>query len=99
MLCPKLRSSLDAPCLSQASSACCAGCQDDKAVVTWLVHVHKVSVIPGSGCGCPGYVRVAFGKPEPEAFREAAARLNAGLRQLCSEGFDVVKQWQQRREQ
>ena len=26
-------------------------CSDDKAVCKWLVHRHKVSVIPGSGCG------------------------------------------------
>ena len=77
------------------ASKCCAGCQDDKAVVTWMVHTHKVSVIPGSGCGCPGYIRIAFGKPEPGAFQEAAARLNAALKQLCSEGFAVVKEWQQ----
>lgn len=72
-----------------------AGCQDDKAVVTWMVHTHKVSVIPGSGCGCPGHIRIAFGKPEPAAFQEAAGRLNAALKQLCSEGFAVVKEWQQ----
>lgn len=64
-------------------------------MVTWMVHTHKVSVIPGSGCGCPGYIRIAFGKPEPGAFQEAAARLNAALKQLCSEGFAVVKEWQQ----
>lgn len=26
-----------------------AGCMDDKAVVTWMVHTHKVSVIPLTG--------------------------------------------------
>jgi aspartate/methionine/tyrosine aminotransferase len=63
-----------------------------------MVHNHKVSVIPGSGCGCPGYVRIAFGKPEPEAFKEAAARLNAALKDLVSEGFDVVRRWQSRKQ-
>ncbi len=62
-----------------------------------MVHTHKVSVIPGSGCGCPGHVRVAFGKPEPQSFKEAAARLNAALTQLAVEGFDVVKRWQSRK--
>lgn len=86
-------------CMPNLMGPCHAGCLDDKAVVTWMVHEHKVSVIPGSGCGCPGYVRVAFGKPEPVAFKEAAARLNAALRQLCSEGFGVVKQWQKSKNQ
>ena len=64
------------------------------AVNRWLVNVHKVAVIPGSGCGYPGHIRVAFGKPEPEKFGEAAARLKAGIRQLIDEGFDAsVGQW------
>ena len=54
----------------------------------------KVSVIPGSGCGCPGHIRVAFGKPEPGEFREAAARLRRALQQLVDEGFQVIKSFQ-----
>ena len=64
-----------------------------------MVHTHKVSVIPGSGCGCPGHIRVAFGKPEPAAFGEAAARLKAALTELSEQGFEVVKRWQVQREQ
>ncbi len=64
------------------------------AVVEWMVHTHKVSVIPGSGCGVPGYIRVAFGKPAPAAFRDAAARLHAAMQELTDKGFSVVWQWQ-----
>ena len=30
------------------------GCEDDEAVVEWLVKRHGVCVIPGSSCGMPG---------------------------------------------
>ena len=69
---------------------CVTGCEDDKAVNRWLVHVHKVAVIPGSGCGFPGHIRVAFGKPEPALFGEAAKRLGQGISQLAAEGFEAT---------
>ena len=71
-----------------------AGCDNDKAVVEWMVHSHKVSVIPGTGCGVPGHIRVAFGKPAPAEFREAAERLHAAMQELSEKGFSVVKDWQ-----
>ena len=71
-----------------------AGCTDDKAVVEWMVHTHKVSVIPGTGCGVPGHIRVAFGKPTPAEFREAAERLHTAMQELSDKGFSVVKDWQ-----
>lgn len=74
-----------------------AGCTDDKAVVEWMVHTHKVSVIPGTGCGVPGHIRVAFGKPAPADFREAADRLHAAMQELSEKGFSVVKSWQQQK--
>lgn len=73
-----------------------AGCEDDRAVVAWLVHAHKVAVIPGSACGTPGHIRVAFGQPAPAQFREAAARLGSALRQLCAEGFAAVQAYRDR---
>ena len=77
--------------------AMAAGCRDDKAVVEWMVHTHKVSVIPGSGCGVPGHIRVAFGKPAPGEFKDAAGRLHAAMQELAEKGFDVVKLWQQQK--
>ena len=74
-----------------------AGCTDDKAVVEWMVHTHKVSVIPGTGCGVPGHIRVAFGKPAPAEFSEAAGRLHAAMQELSQKGFSVVMQWQQQK--
>ena len=58
------------------------------------MNVHKVAVIPGSGCGFPGHIRVAFGQPEPTKFKDAAARLGKGIRQLVGEGYDAtVGKW------
>ena len=33
---------------------------DDMRTVEWLAHTHHVAVIPGSACGLPGHVRVAY---------------------------------------
>lgn len=66
------------------------GCEDDVAVVEWLVKKHKVCLIPGSSCGCPGHVRVAFANLQPEACAEAASRLRRGLEELVSGGMGVV---------
>jgi katanin p60 ATPase-containing subunit A1 len=57
---------------------------DDAAVARWLVAKHGVAVVPGSACGCPGHLRVAFGKPAPgPAFQAAADRLRAGCEELA----------------
>ncbi|CAL8463420.1 g2954 [Coccomyxa elongata] len=68
------------------------GCEDDEAVVEWLVREHAVCLIPGSSCGAPGYIRVAFANLEQDVCREAAARLRRGLEQLCSQGMSAVLQ-------
>jgi aspartate/methionine/tyrosine aminotransferase len=60
------------------------GCEDDGAVVEWLVRRHKVCLIPGSSCGCPGHVRVAFANLVPSICAEAAVRLKKGLEELVS---------------
>ena len=65
-------------------------------MVAWLVHVHKVAVIPGSACGVAGHIRVAFGQPAPVLFRQAASRLGSALRQLRAEGFAAVEAWRDR---
>lgn len=62
-----------------AAAALAAG---DEAVVEWLINVHGVCIIPGSACGAPGYVRVAFANLTPEQCRVAAGRLKVGLQQL-----------------
>lgn len=54
----------------------------DEAVVEWLIQEHGVCIIPGSACGAPGYVRVAFANLKPEQCKVAAGRLKAGLQQL-----------------
>eukprot|EP00878_Enallax_costatus_P016901 GHUV01017742.1.p1 GENE.GHUV01017742.1~~GHUV01017742.1.p1 ORF type:complete len:450 (+),score=122.28 GHUV01017742.1:1027-2376(+) len=59
-----------------------AGLSGDEAVVEWLIKEHGVCIIPGSACGAPGYVRVAFANLQPEQCEVAAARLKAGLKQL-----------------
>jgi aspartate aminotransferase len=33
---------------------------DDVQLCDWLVEVHKVAVVPGSGFGAPGYVRLSY---------------------------------------
>ena len=53
-------------------------CEDDEAVVEWLVRKHKVCVIPGSACGCPGHIRVAFANLEVDACLEALKKAAEG---------------------
>jgi len=53
--------------------------------VAWLVEKHGICLIPGSSCGAPGYVRVAFGNLQPDVCNLAAARLKTGLEQLVEE--------------
>ncbi len=52
---------------------------DDEAVVAYLVKEHGVCIIPGSACGAPGYIRVAFANLQPDVCRVACDRLRAGL--------------------
>lgn len=59
--------------------------------MAWLVKKHRVCVIPGSSCGQPGSVRVAFANLQPEVCVEAAARLKAGLQELVVEGLPAVR--------
>ena len=70
-----------------------AGCDDDHAVIEWLVRKHGVCVIPGTACGTPGHIRVAYANLPPEATAEAARRLRAGLEELVAGGFGVVQAW------
>jgi len=57
---------------------------DDEAVVEWLVKEHGVCIIPGSSCGMPGHVRVAFANLSEENCRVAADRLRKGLSELVA---------------
>lgn len=70
----------------------CAGCEDDVAVVEWLVKQHRVCVIFGSSCGAPGYIRAAFANMELADCQEAAARLKRGLQQLVMQGPAALTQ-------
>lgn len=40
------------------------------AVVEWLAKKHGVCVIPGSACGAPGHIRVAYANLEVAAIAE-----------------------------
>lgn len=60
---------------------------DDKGVVKWLVEKHGVAVIPGSSCGTPGFLRVAFGNVDEEKCRLATDRLKTGLQELVTKGM------------
>ena len=68
-----------------------AGCEDDEAVVEWLVREHGVCVIPGSACGAAGYIRAAYANLQPEACTEAGRRLKRGLQQLATEGMSALE--------
>ena len=52
---------------------------------------HKVCVVPGSACGCPGYIRVAFANLEGDKCKQAAAQLKKGLQQLVKEGSKALQ--------
>lgn len=56
----------------------------DEEVVEWLVKSAGVCVIPGSACGCPGYIRVAFANLQEEHCRAACGRLRSGLERLVA---------------
>lgn len=70
-----------------------AGCEDDAAVVEWLVRRHGVCLIPGSSCGSPGHVRVATANLDQDMCAQAAARLKAGLAELAAGGMGPVKEF------
>ena len=72
------------------------GCEDDEAVVEWLVRKHRVCVIPGTACGCTGHVRVATANLEAAVCEEAASRLEAGLRELVDDGMPAVRRYLER---
>lgn len=60
---------------------------DDFEVIRWLARRHRLILIPGSACGCPGHLRVSFGGlPEPET-AVAAERLRRGLEELLRDGM------------
>ncbi|KAK3280759.1 hypothetical protein CYMTET_11417 [Cymbomonas tetramitiformis] len=63
------------------------GCEDDKKVVEWLAKKHSICLIPGSSCGLPGHVRVAFANMPREQCAVAAQRLKAGLSDLVAGGM------------
>ena len=52
--------------------------------------------IPGSttdaGCGFPGHMRIAFGRPDAaEKFQAAADALNGALKELAEKGASVLQ--------
>jgi aspartate/methionine/tyrosine aminotransferase len=56
---------------------------DDQQVVERLVKEFRVCIIPGSSCGAPGYIRVAFANLTEEQCKMACERLHKGLQALC----------------
>ena len=58
---------------------------DDQRVVERLVKEFKVCIIPGSSCGSPGYIRVAFANVTEEECEEACKRLERGLECMLKE--------------
>lgn len=61
---------------------------DDVKVVHWLAKRHGVVLIPGSSCGCPGFVRISFGGLIEKDTITAAKRLRKGLEELLDSGMD-----------
>ena len=58
---------------------------DDNVVVERLIKEHQVTIIPGSACGAPGYIRVAYANCTLEDCKEACRRLKHGLEALIRE--------------
>lgn len=50
----------------------------------------QVCIIPGSSCGAPGFIRVAFANLDEATCAEACRRLHAGLTELTSQGAGVL---------
>ena len=63
-----------------------SGCEDDVAVCRYLVDQFGVCVVPGSACGVPGHIRVAYANLDPDTCSTAAARLRKGLEALMGGG-------------
>jgi aromatic aminotransferase len=57
---------------------------DDEEVVRRLVTEYRVTTIPGSACGMPGYIRVAYANVTADACREACNRLRQGLADMIA---------------
>jgi aspartate/methionine/tyrosine aminotransferase len=70
------------------------GCEDDGRVLAWLVGAHGVCIIPGTACGAPGHIRVAFANLPTERFALAAAALKKALTILAAEGMAAVARWE-----
>jgi aspartate aminotransferase len=54
---------------------------DDVQLCDWLVEVGKVAVVPGSGFGAPGHVRLSYATSMPN-IKEGCARLRSALGSL-----------------
>eukprot|EP00043_Microstomoeca_roanoka_P017350 m.180886 g.180886 ORF g.180886 m.180886 type:complete len:387 (+) comp16620_c2_seq2:60-1220(+) len=63
--------------------------EEDELIAEWLAHQHHVAVIPGSACGFPGHVRVAYANLSAEQCHEAVQRLKSGLQELRTVGKDA----------
>ena len=63
---------------------------DDLAVCRYLIDAHGVCVIPGSACGMPGHIRVAYANLPPEKCSTAAARLRTGLTAIIQGGQERI---------
>ena len=57
----------------------------DEVVVERLIKEHRVTLIGGSSCGMPGYIRVAYANVTVEDCEEACGRLKSGLKALLAE--------------
>lgn len=82
------------------------GCEDDEAVVEWLIKKHGVCVIPGSSCGALGpfiiqneekllflgHIRISFANQRFEQCKEACSRLKKGLTDLVAQGGALLTQ-------
>ena len=66
------------------------GCERDDLITEWLVKKHKICVIPGTACGTPGHIRVAFANLDERDCEVAASRLASGLQELVHHGMDTV---------
>jgi aromatic aminotransferase len=55
---------------------------DDVEVARLLVKDHGIAIIPGTYCGWPGWIRVAYANLPPEQCIQAADRLKRGLYEI-----------------
>lgn len=58
---------------------------DDEVVVERLIKEFRVTTIPGSACGSPGYIRVAYANCTREQCAVACDRLKAGLEAILAD--------------